>query len=36
LTASGLRLDGVGLHLDLASQRVTVLSEVRAVLQPKR
>lgn len=36
LTATGLRLDGVGLHLDLASQRLQVLSSVRAELHPKR
>jgi LPS export ABC transporter protein LptC len=36
LTAAGLSLDGVGLHLDLASQRLRVLSAVRAELHPKR
>jgi LPS export ABC transporter protein LptC len=35
LTAAGLRLDGVGLHLDLATQRLRVSSAVRAVVQPK-
>jgi LPS export ABC transporter protein LptC len=36
LTAAGLRLDGVGLYLDLASQRLQVLSAVRAELHPKQ
>lgn len=36
LTNDRLQLDGVGLHLDLASRHLIVLSRVRAVLQPKR
>ena len=36
LTGNGLQLDGVGLQLDLETQRLRVPAQVHAVLQPKR
>jgi LPS export ABC transporter protein LptC len=36
LTADGVQCDGVGMHLDLETRRLRILSAARALLQPKR